>query len=168
MTNEEICTKAVAAYHLANPDIVVDKWECAPGTEGVVILSIGTRKVYICHSDANGFEMIKQSDIHLLGEHNETVTAEQKETFDMPEFVPWKQLDESGTGALPVFLDIIAYVILFGSFFGMLFSPIVIVGGIGLFIGIASAAAMVKSARATSAKAAYAAQLLEYIAKTKE
>lgn len=169
MTNKEICTKAVAAYHLANPDIIVDSWECDPNSEGVAILSVGGRKVYIKHDQDNGFEMIKHYEITSHAEKDvKVVMGNLKGQIPPPDYIPWNQLAEGGTGALPVLLDLLAVVCIFVGFFlfatvNMLWLSYVV----GCFVGAVTlhiAATVIRSMRATQAHAAYIASLLVHIA----
>lgn len=167
MTHQEMCQKAVDAYRKANPSITVTRWEYDTEETGAAILHIGNRSVRIKYSPAEGYEMIRQIDTKPTASQASHQVGVQNALYDMPEFVPWTKLDESGTGALPVILDIMAYVILFGSIIGVIFSPVSLAVGLLLFAGLASAAAMTKSVRATSAKTAYIAETLHYIAKRK-
>lgn len=169
MTNKEICTKAVAAYHMANPDITVDEWECDPEQEGVAILSIGGRKVYIKHNEAAGFEMLKHYEAPKRQPKPQVVMGNVKGYKPVPEFIAWKHLADGDTGVLPNALDILALLALvLCVFVGLFFMPLLIVVGIASAISLHVVAAVIRSLRATQAHAAYIEALLAHIADKQE
>lgn len=169
MTNKEICTKAVAAYHMANPNITVDEWECAPDQEGVAILTVNGRKVYLKYDSLNGFELLKHYEVtsHTT-DKPKVVTGNLKGNEPLPEYIPWNQLTKGGTGALPVVLDLLAVLCIFVGF--ILFFTVTMLWlayVVGCFAGAVAlhiVAAVIRSARATQAHTAHIEALLIYIA----
>lgn len=172
MTNKEICTKAVAAYHMANPNITVDEWECDPDSEGVAIMSVAGRKVYIKYDQDNGFEMVKhyETTSHATDQPN-VVMGNLKGHEPLPEYIPWNQLAEGGTGALPVVLDLLAGLCIFAGF--ILFFTVTmlwlayVVGCFVCAVTLHIAATIIRSTRATQAHAAYIEAVLVHIAAKK-
>lgn len=163
MTNKEICTKAVAAYHVANPNITVDEWECAADQEGVAILTIAGRKVYIRYSETDGYEMMKH---YAAPQKTETVQAKPiKPAIPVPGYVKWKDLPDNGTGTLPAFLDVLSLICALIAFFGLFFMWVLIPAGIVSAITLHISASIIRSIRSTEAYTAHTAALLEYIAK---
>lgn len=169
MTNKEICTKAVAAYHIANPNVTVDEWECDPDNEGVAILTVNGRKVYLKYDSLNGFELLKHYETtSQKPDQPKVVTGNLKGHEPLPEYIPWNQLAEGGTGALPVVLDILAVVCVFVGI--ILFSTVTMLWlsyVVGCFVGAVAlhiVAAIIRSTRATQAHAAHIETLLQHIA----
>lgn len=163
MTNKEICTKAVASYHLSNPNITIDEWECAPNEEGVAILTIEGRKVYIRYSETDGYEMIKH---YAVPQKTEAVKAKAiKPAIPVPGYVNWKDLPDSSAGTLPTFLDILSLICVLIAFIGLFFMWILIPAGIISAITLHISASIIRSIRSTEAYIAHTAALLEYIAK---
>jgi hypothetical protein len=171
MTNKELCTKAVAAYHMANPNITVDEWECDPENEGVAILSIGGRKVYIRHDEENGFEMLKHYAAPAGHQEGNLQPVEVDIDDFIPEFIPWRNLDDGGTGALPVVLDLLAVIcIIIGCILFFTVTMLWLAYVVGCFVGAVAlhiVAAIIRSTRATQAHAAYIEALLVHIAEKK-
>lgn len=166
MTNKEICTKAVAAYHMANPDITVDEWECDPDNEGVAILTVNGRKLRIKYDPIKGFEMLKNHPIP--DKATSQTVAHSTPVASIPDPKDWNETAEAGTGALPVLLDILAIIcaiagiVLFNSV-TMLWLAYVV----GCFVGavvLHIAATVIRSIRATQAHAANIERLLAHIA----
>lgn len=61
MTNKEICTKAVAAYYVANPDVRTFGWVCDPTEEGIAILDTEHGKVCLRRIDKEpGYEVVNK------------------------------------------------------------------------------------------------------------
>lgn len=172
MTNKEICTKAVAAYHVANPNITVDEWECDPDNEGVAILTVNGRKVYLKYDSLHGFELLKhyETTSHAT-DHPHVVMGNLKGHEPLPEYIPWNQLAEGGTGALPVVLDLLAGLCIIVGF--ILFFTVTMLWFayvVGCFVGAVTlhiAATIIRSTRATQAHAAYIEALLVHIAEKK-
>ena len=169
MTNKEICTKAVAAYHIANPNITVEEWECDPDNEGVAILTVNGRKVYLKYNSLHGFELLKHYETtnHATDQPN-VVMGNLKGHEPLPEYIPWKDLSDSGTGMLPNVLDILALLaLILCVIVGLFFMPLLIVAGIVSSISLHVVAAVIRSLRATQAHAAYIEALLVHIAEKK-
>lgn len=173
MTNKEICTKAVAAYHMANPDITVDEWECDPDNEGVAILTVNGRKVYLKYDALNGFELLKHYETAKpKPEQPKVVMGNLKGHEPLPEYIPWNHLAEGSTGALPVVLDLLSVLCIFVGF--ILFFTVTMLWlayVVGCFVGavaLHAVAAIIRSMRATQAHTAYIEALLVHIAEKEQ
>lgn len=169
MTNKEMCTKAVAAYHMANPNVTVEEWECATDQEGVAIMTVSGRKVYLKYDSLNGFELLKHYETtNQNPEKPAVVMGNLKGHEPLPEYIPWKHLAEGGTGALPVVLDLLAVICIVVGF--MLFSTVTMLWlayVVGCFAGAVAlhiVAAIIRSTRATQAHTAHIEALMVYIA----
>lgn len=166
MTNKEICTKAVAAYHIANPNITVDEWECDQDNDGVAILSVNGRKLSIKYDSLHGFEMLK--NYAIPEKVSSQIVSNYAPAVIIPDPKNWNETAEAGTGALPVLLDILAVIciivgiVLFNSV-TMLWLAYVV----GCFVGavvLHIAATSIRSIRSTQAHAANIESLLSHIA----
>ena len=170
MTNKEICTKAVAAYHIANPNITVDEWECDPDQEGVAILTVNGRKLCIKYDPSNGFEMLKN---YAIPEKVASQTVAYPDpVVNIPDPKGWNEIEKTGTGALPVLLDVLAVICIIIGF--ILFSTVTMLWFayvVGCFVGavvLHIAATVIRSIRATQAHASNIEDLLAYLAANKE
>ena len=96
--------------------------------------------------------------------HEETCT---KNDLPTPEFIPWSQLQEEGTGVLPFLLDVIGIVVFVVSAVCIMFTFLAPLVGAALWLSLHTAATVIRTLRATQAHTAYAEALLVHIAEKK-